>query len=97
MKDGHLNQCRECVQKAWRESAERAKQRKNEIRQSLFERDGVNPSVVDVKREEERQKRYAIPKTLDLFTPRELMAELKDRGYVWTDMTFTQKVNYKDI
>ena len=33
------------------------------------------------------------------FQPRELMAELKRRGYEWTDMIYTEvrRVNFKDI
>lgn len=38
-------------------------------------------------------------KTLKDATPRELMAELKKRGFVWTDMTYTEvhKISYANI
>lgn len=34
---------------------------------------------------------------LQKFTPRELLAELKARGYVWKEMTYTQYVDYNKI
>ena len=34
---------------------------------------------------------------LEKFTPRQLMQELKARGYMWTDMTFVQHVYYDKI
>lgn len=34
---------------------------------------------------------------LSRFTPRELLAELKARGYVWKEMSYTQYVDYNKI
>lgn len=36
-------------------------------------------------------------KTLDQYTPREILAELKRRGYVWTEMWVKQTIDYDKI
>ena len=36
-------------------------------------------------------------KPLDQYTPREILAELKRRGYVWTEMWIKQSVDYDKI
>ena len=36
-------------------------------------------------------------KALDQYTPREILAELKRRGYVWTEMWIKQSVDYDKI
>lgn len=36
-------------------------------------------------------------KSLDQYTPREILAELKRRGYVWTEMWIKQSVDYDKI
>jgi hypothetical protein len=36
-------------------------------------------------------------KSLDQYTPREILAELKRRGYVWTEMWIKQTIDYDKI
>lgn len=96
-KDGYMYSCKDCVNESKRRGVEDKRRKREEARLALAKQGVKNPSIMQVKREEARAERYAVPKTLDLYTARELLAELKYRGYVWTDMTLTQKVRYDEI
>ena len=43
------------------------------------------------------KKETSDSKTLDQYTPREILAELKRRGYVWTEMWVKQTIDYDKI
>jgi len=47
----------------------------------------------------EKSEPAKVVKSLRDATPRELMAELKRRGFVWTDMTYTEvhRIEFKNI
>lgn len=48
-------------------------------------------------KEQKKQHKIYTNEELAKFTPRELMQELKSRGYVWDKMSYTQFVYYNKI
>lgn len=48
-------------------------------------------------KEKKKQHKIYTNEELAKFTPRELLQELKSRGYVWDKMSYTQFVDYNKI
>ena len=74
----------------------------SEFNKSRRHKDGLQYYCRDCQHETNREvtslkKKLLSDNPLSCYTPRELMAELKQRGYKWDKMYYTQEVKYENI
>ena len=93
-KDGYQDKCKEC-QRVWnREYLQRKKEEKRLASLNVEDKVETKKVIVDEK-ECTIAKVYTNPE-LAKFTPREMMAELKSRGFKWEYMLEPQRKVYFD-
>lgn len=74
----------------------------SEFNKSRINKDGLQYYCRECQHEKYRDRYLSKEKissnnSLSGYTPRELMAELKQRGYKWDKMYYTQEVKYENI
>lgn len=90
-KDGLQPVCKKCRAEMDKERHDRRREQRND-----FQRAQQSPQEV-IKTIDGRtliKKESSDSKTLDQYTPRELLSELKRRGYVWSEMWIRQTIDY---
>lgn len=93
-KDGLQDKCKECQKALYREYWKRKKEEKRLASLNVEDKVEIKKVIVDEK-ECTMAKVYTNPE-LAKFTPREMMAELKARGFRWEYMLEPQRKVYFD-
>lgn len=98
-KDGHASVCKFCQSEYEREWAKKRREEKENLKKQAQAIADAMPDAEIIKLDDGRvlKKVSKDCKPLSEYDPRELLAELKNRGYVWSDMYVKTKIEYSKI
>lgn len=94
--DGYQSWCKPCINEDARNRTARKRAEKAAAQHAanLVPADSCTFTTVDGKTYNKVEPKL---KTLEEYTPRELLVELKRRGYIWSDMFVKQSIDWSKI
>ena len=96
-KDGYQSMCKLCSNESARKSAAARKALKQEAQFKASLNTSGDTIVLSDGKVLKKKEEESTGITLSDFSPRQLFAELKKRGYVWDNMWIKQTVDYDKI